>query len=177
MSGRKDVAYSVWLMLAQPSQEQFRTVVADLAKAYDAPLFDPHVTLFVGFEGEREGREILASLAAAARPIMLNPVGLRSTELFHKTLFVQFESNAAAESIRAGCESMSLKPSDYSLDPHLSLIYQHLTDDQKQTLQQQVQIPAGPYHFDRIQLIEFRLPFGLDTVKDCKCVAEFPLLG
>jgi hypothetical protein len=62
------------------------------------------------------------------------------TDAFTKILFVQFHPSALLSRIAETMRRLSVQPSAYRLDPHLSLMYKHMGDLAKQHL---VAMPSG----------------------------------
>jgi len=59
-----DTVLAYWLLPAPPAREFFRATIGRLAAQYDAPLFEPHLTLAVGSDAAIEARRILNGLAS-----------------------------------------------------------------------------------------------------------------
>ena len=109
-----------WLSPAGGAREYFRRLIKELAQRYSAPIFEPHVTLCGGNLAEERAAEILSDLCIR-EPIELEITGMKHSEKYTKTLFVQFRSCPQLEALAAEIEKAA--GSDHSLNPHLSLIY------------------------------------------------------
>ena len=106
-----------WLLPAAPAGDFFRRTVARLATKYEAPLFEPHLTLAVGPDDAAEAHRILTGIAAG--PIELQAAGTHFTAKFTRTLFVRFSSSPQLEQLRSSLGLVA--PNDDPFDPHVSL--------------------------------------------------------
>ncbi len=88
-----------WLRPAAEERDFFVALIERLARDFDAPMFEPHVTLFAGRMDERRALEILHQLPSAP-PVPLEVESVAFSSEFTKTLFVQFRASARSE--RAG---------------------------------------------------------------------------
>ena len=69
--------------------------LGELARQFGAPLFEPHVTIFIAPENSRAPLEVLREVGPV--DIELTIHSIRFSEQFTKTLFVQFERNSAVQ--------------------------------------------------------------------------------
>ena len=78
------VAY--WVTPAEPTRSFFASTIAELAARFDAPLFEPHVTIYA----TREGEDIPGEVLSRARSIQIahrnDVLGLRSLVQYHSAL-------------------------------------------------------------------------------------------
>ena len=81
-------------MPGEPAHSRFQQIVNDIARRYDAPLFEPHVTVHVGADHADAAKQAIAHAARECTPITLTPIGIHKSEEFVKTLFVQFAVSA-----------------------------------------------------------------------------------
>ncbi len=112
-----------WLIPAQPQLETFRALVLSLARDYDAPVFEPHITLHVGVQTARDDiAKLLRGIAAASEPVTLVAGNTFHSDTLFKTLFVEFDDpgiRALHHRFQGGLRQFS----EYALAPHLSLLY------------------------------------------------------
>jgi hypothetical protein len=70
------------------------------------------------------------------------------------------------------------QPSNYALNPHLSLLYKKLPEAKREELGKALDIPMGTYSFDRIRVIETELPIeDAGPVRRWRVVCEAELGG
>lgn len=153
---------SFWLIPIEPSRSFYQTTIDDLAQRYDTPSFTPHVTLYSGeYSRDTPIDRLLETAIQTIHPFRLKLDRVRYSQRFTKTLFVQFcphpRLNQLSERLRSASfrsqESSSIDPSDFILDPHLSLIYGSLSDSEKQHLAETLNLPESELWFDEISAI------------------------
>jgi 2'-5' RNA ligase len=125
-------------------------LIKELAQRYDAPGFEPHVTLAGGEMSEERAREILRNLSVR-QPIELEITGIKHSEKYTKTLFVQFRSVPQIEAL--GAEIHKAAGSDYKLNPHLSLLYKEMPDDEKAQAAREISFPFDCVMFEVVTVI------------------------
>lgn len=135
-----------WLI---PTEQAFyQSLIHDLAQRYDAPIFQPHVTLY---SGNFERTKILEFLRTPI-DITLEVDLIQYSDQFTKTLFIQLVSNPQLEQLSELIQTYFGSP--YSLDPHLSLIYANLDEAGKRSLSEEIQLHDRFIRFDRLTAIE-----------------------
>ncbi|HWM23992.1 MAG TPA: 2'-5' RNA ligase family protein [Chthoniobacterales bacterium] len=145
------VAY--WLMPAEPARSFFASVIAELAARFDAPVFEPHVTIYAGDQENDNPTQALNHALAECRPFRLSVRGIQYSDEFTKTVFVQFESSPALSHLCRALQQASAGPNEYQLNPHLSLIYKRMTLSAKIDLAASVVLPFTEVLFDSAKAI------------------------
>ena len=169
--------FTLWLTPREPLREVLRSTIREFAARQHAIDFEPHVTVFCAPSTDGESRAVARHIAAQFPPIELTAIRVDHSELFTKTLFVQFEESVLLrrifETAAAGCS----RPSRYVLNPHLSLLYKKLPATRRKTLLQTLDVPMGGYSFDRVRVIETELPIEDDgPIRRWRIVCDEPLL-
>ena len=82
-----------WLIPAEPAASYFCSLISDFAHRFDAPVFEPHVTLHVTTAANENPSIVLEHALANVKPPRLSITGIGSSEEFTKTLFIQFQSD------------------------------------------------------------------------------------
>jgi hypothetical protein len=141
-----------WLRPAAREREFFATLIQELAARYDAPVFEPHVTLNVCAGKAESALDVLPTLTSRA-PIRLEIARVVSSPEFTKTLFVQFRASDEAAQLSAEIERAAPSDTRYHFDPHLSLIYQAMATTEKEGLARTIVLPFQSVVFDSLQLI------------------------
>ena len=121
MTRQAVIAY--WLIPAEPAHTFFHRVIDDLARRFDAPVFEPHVTLHVGADRADSAQATLAEAEREYTPIKLKPLGIQESDEFVKTLFVQFALTAELCHVKGIIRHAAQDSSQYQLKPHVSLLY------------------------------------------------------
>ena len=133
--------YVLWLLPAAPAREALRAVIAQLAETWDAPVFEPHLTLGLG--------DLDSLDRAGGGSIHLRVEGIDFSPEFTKTLFVRFENSAALRALR---EEVGLDGQSF-FDPHLSLLYSSLPEEQQRDLVHAIDLPFASVSFDSVAVV------------------------
>ncbi len=145
---------SFWLIPSEEDRAFFQEIIDTLAQNYDAPVFTPHVTIY---SGEYEPDEAIAQLIEKAtqgiQSFSLSVEQLLYTDQFTKALFVQFKPNLTLSTLSETLRSSSKKPSNFGLNPHLSLIYQYLSEEIKKDLTASISLPKSEVFFNEVRAI------------------------
>jgi 2'-5' RNA ligase superfamily len=120
-----------WLMPAKPTRSFFASTVAELAARFDAPVFEPHVTIYAGGKGEDIPAEVLSRALTDWNPFRLSVRNIQYSDEFTKTVFVQFEPSPPLSELSHALRQASTWHDEYQLNPHLSLIYKTMTRSAK----------------------------------------------
>lgn len=167
-----------WLMPAAGEREFFRSVVTRLGDEYDAPVFEPHVTLAAGEFDEERALAALEQMRARSRrgffttklakstkvavsaflnlrvrPIRLQVHSIGFSGAFTKTVFVQLHPSGPASDLSVAIARAVGDRGGYQFDPHLSLIYKSLPDAEKETIAGAVHVPFAEVSCDAVRII------------------------
>lgn len=151
MIKRARYAIAYWLLPAAQSRDFFCKTIQRLAAKYNAPPFEPHLTLLVGPDVPGEPERTLARVTNG--PVVLPVVGVAVTSKYTKTLFVRFDSTEALLRLRH-----SLGEEGEAFDPHLSLLYKRLPKAEQVQLPAEIKTPFTSVIFDAIAATRCRLP-------------------
>jgi 2'-5' RNA ligase len=149
--GQTVIAY--WLIPAEPAQSFFQRMIDNLARRYDAPVFEPHVTIHVGADDPAAAETALREAAHKCTLIRLTPRGIDHSDEFIKTLFVQFAMNPELRHINDVLRKEADDSSKYQVKPHLSLLYKNLPAPTRTELASSITVPFAQITFDVMQAI------------------------
>jgi hypothetical protein len=149
-------AIAYWLLPAQPARSFFAEAISELADRFDAPNFDPHLTVFLAPENLRAPAEVLAELGGVSIKLASIDVGL--SEEFTKTLFVRFEKTEALQRLNVDICELSGAPENQLADPHVSLLYKYLPVETKRELAGSIQLPFREVAFNSICAMRCGVP-------------------
>ena len=90
---RTHTAIAYWLTPANPAHTFFENMICDLARQYDAPVFEPHVTIHVGSNHAEAAEKATSQAPFICEPVELTLLDVRHSGEFTKTLFVQLALN------------------------------------------------------------------------------------
>ena len=151
MSRRIVIAH--WLIPAEPAHRFFQDLINDLARRYDAPVFEPHVTIYVGADRADAAKNALGDATRECKLIGLTPLGIDQSDEFIKTLFLQFAMSAELWKINNMIREVANDSSQYELNPHLSLLYKNLAAPTRRELAASINVPFSEVTFDAIKAV------------------------
>jgi len=152
-SSMKKTAIAYWLIPAEPARTFFERTIVDLAQRYDAPVFEPHMTIYVGSDRTDAAEEIIVKAGSCCGPIEVKALGVRHSGEFIKTLFVQFALNRKLERLNEMIRSAAQDSSNYQLKPHLSLLYKKMSPIARSELARSIKLPFSTVVFDSIKAV------------------------
>jgi hypothetical protein len=148
---------SFWLIPCEEDRAFLQKIVDTLAREYNAPVFTPHLTIYSGeCTPEESPAELIEQATLGVQCFSLNVKQLLYTDEFTKTLFVQFYPNSILSQISETLRRCSKKPSEYELNPHLSLIYQYLSEEIKKELITKLSLPKSKVFFNEVRAVSTR---------------------
>lgn len=142
-----------WLTPAEPARSFFASTIAELAARFEAPIFEPHVTIYAGEKGDDIPAQVLRRALTGCKPLRLLARDIRYSDEFTKTLFVQFEPNPALSHLSRALQQASARHDQYELNPHLSLIYKKIALAAKIEVVDSVKLPFADVLFDSANAI------------------------
>ena len=151
MTRQTVIAY--WLIPSEPVQSFFQRIINDLARRYDAPVFEPHVTVHVGADQADAAENALGDAARECKRIGLTPLGIDQSDEFTRTLFVDFPVSAELRMINDMIREGANDSSQYELNPHLSLLYKNLAAPIRRELAASINVPFSEVTFDAIKAV------------------------
>jgi putative hydrolase of the HAD superfamily len=149
----KKTAIAYWLIPAEPVRTFFERTIVDLAQRYDAPVFEPHMTIYVGSDRADAAEEIIVKAVSCGGPIEVKALGVRHCGEFIKTLFVQFALNRKLERLNEMIRSAAQDSSNYQLKPHLSLLYKKMSIPARRQLARSIKLSFSEVMFDSIKAV------------------------
>ena len=142
-----------WLCPGEPARSRFGELIENLATRFDAPVFEPHVTIYVTSAEPKNPEAVLEKVLKARRPFRLTVVGLDYSAKFTKTLFVQFAPDPELARLSEDLRRASVSRNDYELNPHVSLIYKEMDEETKRQLARSIALPFTEVSFDNVKAI------------------------
>ena len=151
MSRRTVIAH--WLIPAEPAHGFFQGVINDLARRYDAPLFEPHVTVHVASNRADAAETAISEAARACKLIKLKALEIGHSSKFIKILFVQFALNRELRQLNERIRNAARDSSHYKLKPHLSLLYKKMPAVARRELADSIMAPFSEVIFDSLKAV------------------------
>jgi Cyclic phosphodiesterase-like protein len=151
-SSMKKAAIAYWLIPAEPARSFFERTIVDLARRYNAPVFEPHMTIHVGLD-RVEAEEVIAKASGGCRPVQAKVLKVCQSGEFIKTLFVQFALDRKLQQLNKMIRDAAQDSSDYQLNPHLSLLYKKMSILARRQLAHSIKVPFSEVTFEFIKAI------------------------
>jgi 2'-5' RNA ligase len=149
----KTNAITYWLVPVEPARSFFQDLINDLARRYDAPVFEPHMTIHVGLNRIDIAQKVTAKAAACCGGIEVKMLEVSHSGEFTKTLFVQFALNAKLSRLNEIIRSAAQDSSDYQFKPHLSLLYKKTSVLRRRQLADSIKLPFSHVVFDSVKAV------------------------
>jgi 2'-5' RNA ligase len=172
----KRIVIAYWLIPIEPARRFFQNLINELAQRYNAPVFEPHVTVHVGANCADALDGVLSKAARGRERIALQALEVGSSPEFIKTLFVQFALNTQLQQLNQSIRNAAQDSPDYQLNPHLSLLYKRISIQDRRLLTHSIEIPFPEMTFDSLKAVRCISPTqGRAHVEAWRVVAETPL--
>ena len=142
-----------WLVPAKPAHDFFASLIAQLAARFDAPIFEPHLTVYVTNLGNENPDESLKRALDDCRAFYLSIRGIAYSDEFTKTVFVQFQPNDELRRLTTDFRRASHLQNEYQLSPHLSLIYKTMSHQTKEEIVNSLKLPFCDVLFDSTKAV------------------------
>ena len=152
----KSIALVYWLIPTKPQRDFFSEAIRILSKQFNAPRFEPHLTIIVTPEIGLSPRKILKQIRTS--PISLEVRGIGFSSKFTKTLFIRFTSNKSLAKLVVDLARETQSPAKSAHDPHVSLIYKKMPTSTKKKLASTIQLPFSTVLFDSIKAVRCASP-------------------
>lgn len=150
----KNTKVAFWLVPAREEVGFLAQLIQALATRYEALVFEPHVTIFSTDAALLDSPEaVLKTAVEEVYAFPLTVAGCGYTSELTKTFFIQFRPSGRLTMIHERLRAESSGRSDYRLDPHLSLLYQHLSEEEKRRIVETLHIAKTEILFDEVAAI------------------------
>jgi len=151
VSRRIVIAY--WLIPSEPARSYFQSLINHLARRYNAPQFEPHLTIHVGTNCADAVDVVLLKAARSCERITLQALEVSGSSEFIKTLFVQFAATTQLQQLNQSIRIAAQDSSDYELNPHLSLLYKRVSTRDRRLLTDSIEVPFPEVTFDSLKAV------------------------
>lgn len=154
-----------WLVPGPTERTLLGKEIASFAEQYDSPVFTPHVTLYSCERSEMQHElGLLASLSRYISPFNMSVESLGGSDRLAQTFYLGLDRCDEAEQLHQDLATGLPNTSNYSFEPHLSLIYQSLSESELQKLIDDWCSPLQTICFD--QLWAVAIPAQIKTLDD-----------
>jgi 2'-5' RNA ligase len=116
--------HSIWLMPPSDQEEFFAAIVRSLAKRFDSPVFQPHLTLVEDMPRSCDELKPLAEQVAAAVASFEAAVEtVEESELYYRSFYARFPVTSQLRTSKEKAVDLFKVGSVESFMPHISLAY------------------------------------------------------
>lgn len=130
--------YALWLKPENEVYDVLKRIIVSLAKEYEGPVFEPHITVAGGIDRpEDELQELVSDLAKESEPMTLHLKETDFRDALYRSLFVRIAPNDTLLFLRERCLT-SLKKEHEPYMPHISLMYKKLEAHRKKEIIERV---------------------------------------
>lgn len=131
----KAKGYSLWVMPTGEAYDTFSILIKRLAQEYDAPVFDPHVTVLgEATQPEAEIIKRAEQLAQGHTPFQLHLHTIDYQDAYFRALFVRVQESEPLLALHQRAQELFQMPALPGYMPHLSLLYGHFPQAVKETI-------------------------------------------
>ena len=115
--------YSLWLLPPPREGAAWRALIRRLAADFDAPVFEPHVTLLGGIAAPpSQALAAAREWAQSSPPLLARPRAIACRNEYYRCVFVELEKTPELLAARRRAERIFKRAGGAYL-PHLSLLY------------------------------------------------------
>lgn len=165
----RQIVIAYWLIPSEPAHGCFQSVINDLAQRYNAPVFNPHVTVHVGPKCA-DAVDAVSKAARGCERIALQALEVNGSSEFIKTLFVQFALTPQLQQLNQNIRTATQDSSDYQLNPHLSLLYKRMPIRDRRLLTHSITVPFSEVFFDTLKAVRCISPTQSRADVEAWCV-------
>jgi 2'-5' RNA ligase len=127
--------YATWFVFAEDDTKYISNLIKELSSKYHSQIFKPHITAYglVDISLEKLDK-IVSDSVQGQKQISLKKSKLDYSDVFWKTLFVEFLPNESLTRINDELTKSLESLSKYEFIPHASLIYQKMNSEEQKRL-------------------------------------------
>ena len=124
--------YAVWLLPKEEDSKYLSNILDKLSKKYEAPQFQPHVTVYGVVDTtlpivEKVVKDIIVGL----KEFKVKKNGLHYLDNIWKSLYIDLDYDADLAKINKLLSAKLSQYGNYDFEPHISLIYKKMDNDEK----------------------------------------------
>jgi 2'-5' RNA ligase len=164
--------YAIWFIPTGELYKGLHRLIIDLSIKFKTPSFEPHITL-IGEITENEATSILytAEIASTISHFDLELDSIDYSDNYFKCFFLKAHKTKELVQANRYARRIFNRETETQYIPHLSLIYGYLPEQEKVTLQNEMQKEIS-IHFEVNSLHLISIQGG---IKNWHKVKEFPL--
>ncbi|MDQ2867971.1 MAG: hypothetical protein M3R59_06105 [Verrucomicrobiota bacterium] len=152
-------AFVYWLLSEEKARAHFARIIGELSERFDAPVFEPHLTLLVAPATLHAPGEILRGIASPKIALSVDRVA--TSDRFTKTSFVRFRKKTELQELADTVVRACGLPAQRVADPHVSLLYANVDGETRRTLADTITLPFAEVFFDALCVMRCALTVAI----------------
>ena len=133
--------YAIWFMLEKNDTEYFEEIIDELSSKYNSQSFKAHITAYGLVDVDLDELDkIVSKSIQGEKQFEIEKSGVSYSDVFWKTLFVEFQPNPQLERINKKLTEYLKSFTKYEFIPHMSLIYKKMNSDEQKKLAHTIDI-------------------------------------
>jgi len=133
--------FAVWYLFDKDDENYLCEIIGNLAKKYNSSSFIPHITAYglLDIDLKILDKEIFKTIQGV-NSFSVDVTTINFSNNFWKSFFIEILPNKHFTKINNSLTKKLSQFSKYSFSPHISLLYKHLEQSQKQFLTKSIDI-------------------------------------
>lgn len=164
----KCIRYAIWYEPTGVIYDELKTLIFDLAKKYDAPTFQPHITLLPGGSGLGRDDVVikLQKIIKITEPFTTEFESYGYLDEYFKCLFVKVKQTKSIMSFAHRIQQEFNNKSNPEFTPHLSILYGKFPNEEKDKIIQSLdKVYRKSFKLKAVEVIEYELEKPPETWK------------
>lgn len=155
---------SLWLVPQPEDAAYLQGIIDQLAEKYQAPRFNPHVTLAGRLQVSEQYQSSLSDLAAATPILQMHNHGLDHSAALFRTVYIRTSLGDSLVALRNQVYKLWPENTVKPFMPHISLIYKELTSSERQLIIQALKLKEM-FIFDTLAVVRPQQPGAWTAVE------------
>ncbi len=127
--------HAIWLTFSKDDRDYLKNIIDELAEKYQAPKFEPHITVYGLVDSEISLIDSIAKEATLnCNSFLVEKSEILQSEELWKTVYVELKMNNQLELIYKNLKKHFEKIVKYEFNSHISLIYKILPIEEKRKI-------------------------------------------
>ena len=161
--------YSLWFMPDGSVYDKFETIIKDLAKKYNAPIFKPHVTLIGGIT-DKDVFEKTELLSKKIKPFTIKIIKASYMFDYYRCVLALAEKSLEIMDAARQAREIFSNYNKREYIPHLSLLYGEISEELKQKIVNELGDVKAEFEVKDIKLVT-----GGDIPEEWTVIKEYKL--
>jgi len=160
--------YSLWFMPTGKIYHKYKNIIKDLAKKYNSPTFEPHVTL-IGNIKDKDVFEKTSLLSKKIKPITIKIIKASYMFDYYRCVLALAEPNKEIMEAAKTARELFTDYNKREYIPHLSLLYGNFSEEIKQKIVNELGDLSVEFKVNKIHLVTSGdIPEKWSVVKEYK---------